>query len=224
MQQIICIGFDYLPGSLVDLYRFSRKFHHCIIMTNFSRAKFPSTCKYHYIDPTQRMNYQLIDRLRPYFSKKSEVSTIIYYTGHGVERHWKLPDNSLFPISKLFRWTQTAPLIGIFDCCGLGPISLPYRLNRTRFHLISDPMVTGENNSRILFLTSFKNQEDSFIHPSGSPFTYQLMNSTATTFPDLIQHLKLGMRQISPHPRPTIWASCSNPTYPNFLISGPLNS
>lgn len=144
---LVLIGFRYLPGSEIDLERTYRywksRVSRILLLTDFPN---PYWGEYYRIRHSRQMSYQIGEILR-----KITGSVILYYTGHGVLGAWKLPDASLIPISELLRWLPPK-LLGIFDCCGLGPI-----------------LVTSQT-----IITSTTGTQDGQICSSGSPFTKYL--------------------------------------------------
>lgn len=183
MPTVVILGFAYtdLPATITDIYKvysFHRDLGHTVhIGSDIIEPKFPTNLKN--LIANKSVDDQFMEFVKSEFVSKRTLVTdrdsllhffktitpddkvIFYYTGHGVEKGFKLPDSTLiipfdfrecvFSIAKPVNGSPPQILI-LLDCCELHHLHLTFRydVDAREFDRVVKTYVRPE----ILLLTS----------------------------------------------------------------------
>lgn len=132
---------------------------------------------------------------------------IVYYTGHGVDNHLVLPDNSHFSslefrssILSLVQPDKSSEVLVIMDCCSPSGLYLPFRFdsNKSRYEHINNNFI----KPNVIVIASSDNTSESRATLSHSPFTSELFSylrdqTQSYDIKSIIYHLNQNTRKFN---------------------------
>lgn len=211
MPTVLIIGFSYgnLSATITDIYyaysyyqKLGYQIHICtdiidkINVNDYIPLLSSQSVDEQFIPFVQTTFYQIKnvvidkDSLLHWFNSikiTPDLNLIVYYTGHGVENHIVLPDNSNFSAlefrSSILRLNdghnmpinnRNANILVIVDCCNPHGLFLPFKFNRESkcFYHVNNNFVLP----KVIVITSSEPNVQSQALRLESPFTKYFFN------------------------------------------------
>lgn len=179
---VIIIGFNYkkkcLPTTKKDIDNVmnwckENKYDYSIL----SDVEYSESKNNIYMINTKSDFISSITKTMNNFSGKNKI--IVYYTGHGSENYFKLPDDtkiSSLDFRNIFLGNPLSEIFFIIDCCNPSNLCLPFKLKSNRFALIKDDS-TSPVQQKVFLITSSRPVEKAVAHKEkGSLFTKNLLD------------------------------------------------